>query len=205
MWIFNHFTKFFLISSAFSLGYDLIINKFKNKKRSVSETLDCVEKIWPVVAFNLVCINYPYFCLAANYIKDRERNQMGLIWNAIATFMIADFGTYAMHRLFHYNQFLYKHFHKLHHNFVYPIGMAALYAHPVDYLVVNLIPMTSSIFLLLPDDHSIKVITTFFVVVTVIQAHGGYTFMDKSHLLHHIHYKVNYGLGLSDYIFKTAL
>lgn len=205
MWIFNYFSITFLTSSLLSLGYDLLINRYKQKNRSPSEILECISYMWPTIAFNMVCINYPYFYLAVKYIEKQERNEMGLLWNCIATFMIADFGTYAMHRLFHAIPFLYKHFHKVHHEFVYPIGLGALYAHPVDYLVVNLIPMTSSIFLLHPDDFSIKFITIVFVAVTVIQAHGGYTFLDKSHLLHHVHYKVNYGMGLSDHVFRTAL
>ena len=44
---------------------------------------------------------------------------------------------YWAHRLFH-TKWLYKRFHKQHHRFTTPVGIAASYAHPVEDLVVNI-------------------------------------------------------------------
>ena len=44
---------------------------------------------------------------------------------------------YWAHRCFHH-PFLYNRFHKQHHQFMTPVGIAAVYAHPVEDLLVNL-------------------------------------------------------------------
>ena len=55
-----------------------------------------------------------------------------LIWH-----VLFDTWFYWAHRLFH-TKFLYKRIHKQHHKFMTPIGIAAVYAHPIEDLFVNL-------------------------------------------------------------------
>ena len=40
----------------------------------------------------------------------------------------------------HYGYF-YAHIHKIHHEFKAPIGMASEYAHPIEMVVSNMIPI----------------------------------------------------------------
>mmetsp|Transcript_19999 Transcript_19999/g.39293 ORF Transcript_19999/g.39293 Transcript_19999/m.39293 type:complete len:318 (+) Transcript_19999:179-1132(+) len=47
---------------------------------------------------------------------------------------------YYGHRACHEIPFLYKHVHKIHHQFTAPIGLAADYCHPAEHLFINLIP-----------------------------------------------------------------
>ncbi|XP_061755081.1 fatty acid hydroxylase domain-containing protein 2 isoform X2 [Nerophis ophidion] len=47
---------------------------------------------------------------------------------------------YYSHRLFHHPS-LYKHFHKQHHEWTAPIGVVATYAHPLEHLFSNLLPV----------------------------------------------------------------
>lgn len=201
MWLFNNFATSFAISAFGSLGWDLTVNKFKHLTRSADETIRVAKRILPVALFNL-CLSYPYFEFVEWYIRDLPRNDYGLVKNGLYTFLIADFGTYWLHRLFHSSKFLYQ-FHKVHHEFKYPISLGAFYADPVDFFVVNMFPFTLPIFLLHPDNYSIAIITNLFVIVTVLQAHGTYTFLSDAHLQHHLHYKVNYGLGLMDILMGT--
>ncbi|KAF5886261.1 fatty acid hydroxylase domain-containing protein 2, partial [Clarias magur] len=46
---------------------------------------------------------------------------------------------YYSHRLVHH-PFLYKHIHKIHHEWTAPIGLVSLYAHPVEHVVSNMLP-----------------------------------------------------------------
>lgn len=202
MWIFKYFFTTFSICSVFTTGYDMFINKQKHYERTREETWNVIKYIAPNVAFNIIC-TIPYFEMAEIYIENKERNNYGLFMNSIFTFFIADFFTYIFHRLAHL-QIFYK-YHKQHHEFKYPIGMAALYADSLDFMLVNVVPFSAPIFLIHPDDISIAFLTCTFVAITMIQAHGCYKFLDDAHLNHHIYYKVNYGLGFFDIIFGTKM
>ena len=61
----------------------------------------------------------------------------------VATFQLAlffvmeDFWHYFAHRGLHHKS-IYKHIHKLHHEFSAPFGLAAEYAHPIEILVLGM-------------------------------------------------------------------
>jgi sphinganine C4-monooxygenase len=45
---------------------------------------------------------------------------------------------YWLHRLFHTFHFLYRHLHSWHHQIYVPYAFAALYAHPIEALLLNI-------------------------------------------------------------------
>ncbi|XP_074528607.1 fatty acid hydroxylase domain-containing protein 2 [Halichoeres trimaculatus] len=47
---------------------------------------------------------------------------------------------YYSHRLFHHPS-LYKHFHKQHHEWTAPIGIVSTYAHPLEHVISNMLPV----------------------------------------------------------------
>ncbi|KAF6725169.1 Fatty acid hydroxylase domain-containing protein 2 [Oryzias melastigma] len=47
---------------------------------------------------------------------------------------------YYSHRLFHHPS-LYKHFHKQHHEWTAPIGVVSIYAHPLEHVISNTLPV----------------------------------------------------------------
>ena len=48
---------------------------------------------------------------------------------------------YYGHRLFHESTWLYTKIHKIHHEFQFPCGLVAAYAHPFEMLVANVLPL----------------------------------------------------------------
>jgi len=63
---------------------------------------------------------------------------------AIASFVFfiicREISFYYSHRLLHH-PLLYKHIHKKHHIWTSPVAIAATYAHPVEHVVSNVIPL----------------------------------------------------------------
>ncbi|CAN9501152.1 unnamed protein product [Ophioblennius macclurei] len=47
---------------------------------------------------------------------------------------------YYSHRVFHHPR-LYKHFHKQHHEWTAPIGIVSIYAHPLEHVISNTLPV----------------------------------------------------------------
>ncbi|KAJ3347930.1 hypothetical protein HDU91_006674, partial [Kappamyces sp. JEL0680] len=54
--------------------------------------------------------------------------------------LIEEVGFYYSHRLVHWGP-LYKAIHKLHHKFTAPVGMAAIFAHPFEHFMSNMMPL----------------------------------------------------------------
>lgn len=47
---------------------------------------------------------------------------------------------YYSHRLLH-SRWFYGPIHKQHHQFKSPVGMAAIYAHPIEFIFSNIVPL----------------------------------------------------------------
>lgn len=75
----------------------------------------------------------PYLSLELPDYRERCVHLIGFI-------LVDEFLFYYAHRLLHHRSF-YAKFHKLHHEFSSPIGLTAMYCHPVEMLVANVIPL----------------------------------------------------------------
>lgn len=94
--------------------------------------------------------------------------------------MIYDFTFHVTHRAFHCNWKylpLYQKFHKMHHEFTHTISIAFTYAHPVEFLICNLLPLISGILILGQSCHFITfAIWLNISVAQTLEGHSGYEF-----------------------------
>ncbi|KAK8627766.1 hypothetical protein V6N13_135368 [Hibiscus sabdariffa] len=56
----------------------------------------------------------------------------------IIAMFVLDTWQYFVHRYFHHNKFLYRHFHSHHHRLVVPYAFGAIYNHPVEAFVLDI-------------------------------------------------------------------
>ncbi|KAI8070716.1 fatty acid hydroxylase superfamily-domain-containing protein [Gongronella butleri] len=89
--------------------------------------------------------------------------------------VILDAHQYFLHRLFHMNKFLYKHFHSHHHRLYVPYAFGALYNHPLEGLLLDSLgaAMASEIMCMTP-----RMCIYFFTFSTLktVDDHCGYAF-----------------------------
>ncbi|KAL4884244.1 fatty acid hydroxylase superfamily-domain-containing protein [Aspergillus karnatakaensis] len=128
-----------------------------------------------------------------------------LIRDFILCVLLREVLFYYSHRLLH-QPYFYTRIHKLHHRFTAPIALAAQYAHPLEQIFANALPIS------LPPKLLGSHIVTFwtflayelFMTATV---HSGYDFFAgeaRMHDLHHEKFNLNYGsIGLCDWIHGT--
>ena len=94
-------------------------------------------------------------------------------WVVAASFVLEDFYFYWIHRFLHWGP-IYRHIHKLHHDYATPFGMAAEYAHPVETLFLGFGSMIGPI---LCATHLLEVwIWLCFRLLQTVEVHSGYDF-----------------------------
>jgi sterol desaturase/sphingolipid hydroxylase (fatty acid hydroxylase superfamily) len=159
-------------------------------------------KMAPLVSFNLL-LAYPVFKGAEFYIDNREPSEINPILYFQLWLLIADLTFYSIHYAFHHPK-LYEKYHSVHHQFKYTYGMGAIYAHPYDFLFANILPTFCPILICTPSSNMVYFIIIFATTFTVVVSHGGHKFFDNAHLKHHLMFRKNYGLFISDKIMGTT-
>ena len=116
-----------------------------------------------------------------------------------------DFSFYWLHRLFH-TPWLYKMFHKQHHEYHMTVAIATIDNHPLDYLITGFVPAFSGQLLLGRIHVFTALMFHIFVVVFGIITHTGYNLPWHPwgvfpfgvnidfHDFHHSHNVGNYGV-----------
>lgn len=161
-------------------------------------------KMIPLVSFNLL-IAYPVFKLTEINIQRRERYSQCPIEYFLCWLLFSDILFFTIHFSFHKIKYLYDKIHSIHHQYKYTYGLGAIYAHPLDFLLANLVPTFTFVWLYPPSDLMAYFIILFSTSYTVLISHSGFKFVDDSHLKHHLFFKKNYGLLLTDKVLGTHI
>ncbi|KAI9598126.1 hypothetical protein BDF19DRAFT_433580 [Syncephalis fuscata] len=177
-------------------------------------------KAWYIKAgkqalFNWIFVNFPTgltaYCIIA-YGQQRSITTeplptlSTLLLHLAAFAVVEEIGFYYSHRLFHHPR-IYKYIHKRHHEFTAPIGIAAIYAHPIEHLFANLLPLFAGPIIM--QSH-VMVFWLWLCIglVNTINSHCGFAlpFMPSplDHDYHHQVFNANYGvLGVLDTLHNT--
>ncbi len=122
-----------------------------------------------------------------------------ILTEGITCLLLFEIFFYCAHNMLHKYKFLYENVHRVHHQLKEPIGFGALYAHPIEFVLCNLLPMSiGPVVLRTPLMITLRlwlVLGTSFIVVT----HSGH--VPNKHLVHHLTLKGHYGtLGFLDWL-----
>jgi len=120
--------------------------------------------------------------------------------------LMEELGFYYSHRLLHHPR-LYKHIHKKHHEWTASIGIVAIYAHPFEHFISNMLPPALGPMLM--GSH----VTTSWLwfcmaLMSTSLSHSGYHFpflpSPEAHDFHHYKFTNNFGvLGILDNLHGT--
>lgn len=129
-----------------------------------------------------------------------------LVRDVLLSLLLREILFYYVHRLFHTFPYLYRTIHKKHHRFTAPIAVAAQYAHPIEQIFANVLPITLPPQIL--GSHMITFWTYMgYELVNTATVHSGYDFFvgkARFHDEHHERFSLNYGsIGFLDWVHGT--
>jgi sterol desaturase/sphingolipid hydroxylase (fatty acid hydroxylase superfamily) len=105
--------------------------------------------------------------------------------------LVEEVAFYYSHRLLH-TRYLYKFIHKRHHEWTSPIAVTAIYCHPIEHFISNLLPPCLGVFIM--GSHILTTWTWFILALfTTLNAHCGYHIplfpSPEAHDYHHLKYE----------------
>ena len=177
--------------------YDYTRNKelYTNKLR----THHIENLFWNVFVFQ------PFGLGLVLFVQPPVTNVQDSVWielmHIILQIGVGEIWFYTIHYLLH-TKYLYR-FHKTHHENNEVIGIFALYAHPIDAIVLNIGSMFLLHYFFRFSVFHLYFIGTLATINTVVSSHTGVC-CDHFHQQHHRRFTCNYGMDFfMDRIFKT--
>lgn len=127
---------------------------------------------------------------------------------SLGTFAVAaEIWFYSFHRLMHKYDFLYNTFHAQHHSIKAPTSIAAIYANPVEHVLLNFPTLSLGPFIC-GSHFSLWLLWSFIATVSTCHGHSGWHLpflsSSESHDFHHSYGSENFGtLGIMDKLFHS--
>jgi len=205
--LFGVFIGTYTVAGLITTYLDFKTDVFRIEKKNINQLKITYKKILPNVLLNLTVINSGILYVFMPYINlfNYEFTIYKSIFDIIIIYGLIDIFLYGIHRLFH-TKYLYK-YHKIHHELLDPIGIGAIYTHPIDYICGTIIPLLFPCIIVSAHVNTIAIILFIGITNAIINSHSGYNFTKKYYNTHHIHhtkFKYNYGtLLFMDKLFNT--
>jgi sterol desaturase/sphingolipid hydroxylase (fatty acid hydroxylase superfamily) len=111
-----------------------------------------------------------------SFAMDKLPNSWTLMWTIAFCMVCEDFTFHLAHKMLH-SRFLYPYIHKVHHTHKTTIGIAAEYAHPIEFIFGNMIPASLGALILGKNMHLMSFV--FWGAVRLgetLDGHCGYEF-----------------------------
>ena len=156
-------------------------------------------------AFLLTSIKYNHNWDSSYRVIPTLPSWKEIAWQLPVCILIREIMFYHSHKLLHHPRF-YTRIHKFHHTFTAPVACAAQYAHPIEHIFANVLPVSSP-----PQMVNAHILTNWlflgFVLFETVTVHSGYDFaggVAAMHDLHHERFVGNYGtVGIWDRVLGT--
>ena len=178
------------------------VRKYKVQEKHAHEALS-PARFWMGVRrvlFNNVVVTVPLTCLAYGRFEGRLDAELPTLSSALLQMtcwlFVEEVLFYYSHRLLHHPK-LYPHVHKVHHEWQQPVGFVALYAHPLEHAISNLLPAVAGP-LLVRAHCFLFWCWISLAICSTINTHCGYHFpgffSPRSHDYHHEKFNEVFGV-----------
>ena len=122
-------------------------------------------------------------------------------YELLVSLVLIELFFYTNHLTFHRVPYLYKTFHKQHHEIKDVLGIGAVYCSAVEHIFINLFPFLVSHVMYSNSVVHCVLMMCLALINTILKSH---TDKKDSHSRHHLNFNTDYGVfGFLDYIFGT--
>lgn len=99
------------------------------------------------------------------------------IWASVLLLWLIEDFFFNMHHRFLHMKFIYPYIHKIHHQYVDSVGIASIYAHPVEFVLGNILPTALAGMILEKHIHFFAFLCFVFIrICDSVRGHSGYEF-----------------------------